>query len=86
MYASTYVRVRDRVCVREREKEREGEREREREREREGGREKERERERERGRVGYNEAAGKKFVITGATDIMNSGYNESLLNVPGDSL
>ena len=28
----------------------------------------------------------KKFVITGTTDIMNSGYNESLLNVPGDSL
>ena len=46
----------------------------------------ERERERERGRVGYNEAAGKKFVITGATDITNSGYNESLLNVPGDLL
>ena len=49
-------------------------------------RERERERERERGRVGYNEAAGKKFVITGVTDITNSGYNESLLNVPGDSL
>ena len=46
----------------------------------------EREGERERGHVGYNEVAGKKFVITGATDITNSRYNESLLDVPGDSL